>query len=243
MDDIHAAVTARRTPARGWQGVQDEVLRRLRTRHWKPGDQLPNEADLAIELGCSRTTVNRALQGLADDGLLERRRRGGTRVVMHPESKATFSIPIVRAQVERRGAVYGYRLLERRRERASALARVRMDLPSGTRLLHLRALHEADGLPWALEDRWIDTQVVPAADTIDFAVRSANEWLVETVPFGSGSMALAAVAASEDAAEVLRCDVGDSLFLNERSTRDIERRVITWVRMMYAPGYQMTVEL
>jgi len=236
-------MTVRRTAINGWQGVKAEVLRRLRARRWKPGDLLPNEVDLAAELGCSRSTVNRALQGLADEGLLERRRRGGTRVVVHPEKKATFSIPVVRSQIERRGAAYGYRLLERRRERAPASVRARMNLPAGSRLLHVRALHLADGSAWALEDRWIDTDVVPAAGTVDFSVRSANEWLLETVPFGSGDMSLSAVPASDEAAEALGCRAGESLFVNERLTRDANRRAITSVRLVHAPGYRMSVEL
>lgn len=236
-------MAGRRPSINGWQDVQTEVLRRLRTRRWKPGDLLPNEADFAIELGCSRSTVNRALQGLADDGLLERRRRGGTRVVLRPERKAIFSIPVLRVQVEQRGAAYGYRLLDRRRERAPAPVRTRMALPAGARLLHVRGLHDSDGAPWALEDRWIDTDVVPAAGDVDFGARSANEWLVECVPFGSGDMALSAAAASEEEARALGCRPGDAVFVNERLTRDAKRRAITSVRVTYAPGYRMSVEL
>lgn len=236
-------MTARRHPVNGWQGVQAEVRRRLRLRRWQPGQLLPNEADLAVELGCSRSTVNRALQGLADEGLLERRRRGGTRVVVLPDKKATFSIPIVRSQIERRGAEYGYRLLVRRRKRAPAGIRQRMELHSGARLLHVMALHEADGMPWALEDRWIDTDVVPAAADADFSERSANEWLVETVPFGSGDMVLSAQPATDEAASVFGCEPGNPLFANERLTRDMRQRPITSVCLLYAPGYRMSVEL
>ena len=86
-----------------------EVLRRLNTRIWKPGDLLPHEAELATEFGCARSTVNRALQAIAEEGLVERRRRGGTRVVIRPERKATFNIPVIRTQIENRGHTYGYR--------------------------------------------------------------------------------------------------------------------------------------
>ena len=48
-----------------WQAVADEVLARIRRRDWAPGDLIPNEVDLAGEMGCARTTVNRALRHLA----------------------------------------------------------------------------------------------------------------------------------------------------------------------------------
>ena len=65
-----------------WQAVADEVLARIRRRDWAPGDLIPNEVDLAGEMGCARTTVNRALRHLAEAGYLERRRKAGTRVAL-----------------------------------------------------------------------------------------------------------------------------------------------------------------
>jgi GntR family galactonate operon transcriptional repressor len=46
-----------------------------------PGDTLPNETDLARELGASRTVVREAVKALAAKGLLEARTRTGTRVL------------------------------------------------------------------------------------------------------------------------------------------------------------------
>ena len=83
-----------------WQSVQAEVLRRINAREWKPGDFIPNEAELAIEFGCARATVNRALRALAESGLLDRRRKAGTRVSLNPVRKATLDIPVIRYEIE-----------------------------------------------------------------------------------------------------------------------------------------------
>jgi GntR family transcriptional regulator len=48
-----------------------------------PDGRLPPEAELAESLGVSRTTVRAALQSLAADGLISRRRRLGTFVNAH----------------------------------------------------------------------------------------------------------------------------------------------------------------
>ena len=96
-----------------WQGVQEEVRRRIRSREWKPGELIPTETDLACELGCARTTVNRALRELAEAGLIERRRKSGTRVARHPTGRAVIEIPLIRREVEATGARYGYALLSR----------------------------------------------------------------------------------------------------------------------------------
>ena len=85
------------------QTIAQEVRRRIVEREWRQGDRIPDEADLALEFGVARATVNKALQLLADEGLLERRRRAGTHVAVNPIRKATLSIPIVREQIESAG--------------------------------------------------------------------------------------------------------------------------------------------
>ena len=223
--------------------MQAEVLHRLHTRVWKPGELLPSEADLATEFGCARTTVNRALQAIADDGLLERRRRGGTRVVIHPERKATFNIPVIRQQVEQQGLDYEYQLLGRRLARPSRSLREKMRITEDVRLLSLRAIHTADGRPYILENRWIDIDVVPAAQSADFTIQSPNEWLVENVPFSGGDLVLGASNASNSEAEALECDSQAALFSAERITRNARGATITFVQLVYAPGYRMTIDL
>lgn len=227
----------------GWQDVQAEVQRRLRERIWKPGELLPSEADLAVEFGCARTTVNRALQAIAEEGLLERRRRGGTRVVVNPEHRATFSIPIIRQEIEQLQREYAYRLLRRRQQRASRVVRERLQLEADTSIVSLRALHMADGEPYVLEKRWIDLSVVPAAAAADFTRQSPNEWLVEHVPFSGGDLILSAQAASEEDAAVLACASGEAVFVAERRTRNTQGATITVVQLVYAPGYRMTIDL
>ena len=81
---------------KSWQAVLDEVRRRIVRREWKPGDFIPHEADLAKQFGCARATVNRALRDLAEEGLLDRRRRAGTQVALNPVRKARLDIQVIR---------------------------------------------------------------------------------------------------------------------------------------------------
>lgn len=57
--------------------LRDEILRGLR----REGALLPTEHELSSTFGVSRITARRALDELADSGLVERRRRVGTRVI------------------------------------------------------------------------------------------------------------------------------------------------------------------
>lgn len=225
-----------------WRSVQDEVLSRIHKRVWKPGDLIPNEVELAAEFGCARATVNRALQNLADSGLLERRRRAGTRVATHPVRKATLDIPVLRNEITGRGFAYDYRLLKQRTAVPPSETLTRMRLKCGSKLLHFLCLHMADDMPYVLESRWIDQQVVPAAAEADFSTQSPNEWLVENIPFSAGDITFSAVSAGSEDAELLRCERGAGLFAIDRSTWKAER-AITSVRLLFAPGYKMHTDI
>jgi GntR family histidine utilization transcriptional repressor len=95
----------------GFRDVKREVFRRIRNNQWGPGTLLPGEVELAAEFSCARATVNRAMQELSDDGIIERRRKGGSRVKLAPLRQVTFEIPLVRNEIEARGASYRYALL------------------------------------------------------------------------------------------------------------------------------------
>ncbi len=86
-----------------WEAIRAEVLNRIRTRVWPPGALIPSEEALAEEFGCARATVNRALRELADAGVLERKRKAGTRVAALPVRKATLDIPVIRQEIAARG--------------------------------------------------------------------------------------------------------------------------------------------
>lgn len=223
----------------GWQDVRDEALRRIRARDWPPGERIPDEADLAAELGCARATVNRALRDLADAGLLERRRRGGTRVPLVPVRKATFSISIICHDIEARGQTPGYRLIQDEMRPPPAWVQNALNGNAPAQMRHVLALHLADGGPFCLEDRWLAPDLIPSG--IDFARQSPNEWLVRNVPFAQGGFSLFALTADGDAANHMACPVGAALLTLERTT--FAEAPITAVRLTYGPGFRMDTQL
>jgi GntR family histidine utilization transcriptional repressor len=153
MPSEPASPTAPAREATGWQAIRDSVLARIRAGEWAPGAQIPNEADLARDFGCARATVNRALRELAATGLIDRRRKAGTRVALQPLRRVTLEIPVIRTEVEARGGQYGYALIARAQGPAPLAVWSRMGLGAGDGLLHLRALHLSDGAPYMYEDR------------------------------------------------------------------------------------------
>jgi GntR family histidine utilization transcriptional repressor len=227
---------------RSWQSVRDEVRRRISIRQWKPGDAIPGEAELSREFGCARATVNRALRSLAQAGLLDRRRKAGTRVALHPVRKATLDIPVIRIEIEGKGMAHGYRLLRRALAAPPPVIGSRMQAPADAEMLHVTALHLADDRPYVLEDRWISPTAAPEALDADFSLISANEWLVAAIPFEGGDIEFTAIPASSDQARALECREGEALFAIHRTTWSAAG-VITCVNLTFAPGYRMRTQV
>lgn len=220
----------------GWEAIRAEVLRRISAHDWARGAVIPTEEALATEFGVARATVNRALRELAAEGVLERRRKAGTRVALHPVRKATLDIPVTRLEIEGRGQRYGYRLLCEARGEPPAAVAARLGLPPGAEMLHLISLHLADGRPVLLEDRWLNPEVV--GEAADFHKVPANEWLLGHVPYTTGDIGFSAANASAEEARNLGLPEGAALFVMDRSTWHGDRPV-TCVRLAHAPGYRM----
>ena len=227
---------------RSWQSVHDEVLRRIQSREWAPGQMIPHEADLAREFGVARATVNRALRQIAETGLLDRRRKAGTRVTAQPVAKATFDIAIIRQEVDARGQRYQYQLLDRAEAVAPRATSAAMGIAGNDALLRLRALHLADGQPYVLEDRWINPKAAPGAKEESFTEISSNEWLLKNAPYTHGEIAFSAANASAPEADALACPPMSALFVLDQITWN-GKTAVTKVRLFYAPGHNISATL
>jgi GntR family histidine utilization transcriptional repressor len=221
----------------GWEAIRAEVLRRIRARDWPPGALIPGEEALAEEFGVARATVNRALRDLADAGVIERRKRAGTRVAELPVRRARLDIPVIRLDVLGRGLSHDFKLLADRTGAAPVPVTARLGLPEGTPMRYLETLHLAGGRPFVLEARWLNPAVL-GAPAPDFARLSVNEWLVTHVSLVSGDIAFTAEAASPREAEVMGVAPGTALLVAERTTFGTEGPV-TWVRLAHAPGHRV----
>ena len=221
----------------GWESIRAEVLRRIRARDWPPGALIPGEEALAEEFGVARATVNRALTALADAGVIERKKRAGTRVAELPVRRARLEIPVIRLDVLGRGLAYDFKLLADRLAPAPVPVTARLGLPEGQPMRYLETLHLAGGRPFVLETRWLNPAVLPVP-VPDFGKVSVNEWLVTHVSLVSGDIAFTAEPASLREAGVMGVPTGTALLVAERTTQGIAGPV-TWVRLAHAPGHRV----
>lgn len=199
----------------------------------RPGDRIPFEHELMARYGCARMTVNKALSGLVDAGLLERRRRAGTFVARPHIHMAALAIPDIQAEIEGRGQRYGLELLSRDVLPASAVDPARMKAPRGARVLALTCRHLADGRPFAVEERLISLKSVPDAALADFTAIAPGSWLLAHVPWTEAEHRIMAAPAGRLATALGLDEATACLVLDRRTWR--ADQPITQVRQIF-PG-------
>ncbi|AHD02483.1 GntR family transcriptional regulator [Leisingera methylohalidivorans] len=225
-------------PRHSWVTIRDRIREMILNSTYGPGDKLPRDEEFAGRFGCARSTVHRAMQDLAQNGLVQRRRKGGTTVQRDPVTRATLNIPITRLEVEQKGSVYRYQLIRQSMQPPSAAILANFGLHEARPMLRVEALHLADSRPYIFEDRWICLETVPEIKDVDLTRESANEWLVRNRPYSRCDLRLYARRGTKSDSEILQSDVGNALFVMERTTW-IGDAPITSLRAVAHPGYQL----
>lgn len=212
--------------------IKIEIISRIRQGIWPLDAIIPKEVELAAELGCARATVNRALRELADEGIVERRRKAGTRVVAGQNRPARIDIPVIRTQIESSGAQYRYQLRKRKLVAVPKDVAKHLDLAVGAEALCVECMHFANDRPHQLEVRWINIKSVPAAREETFETIGPNEWLLREKPLTDAEHVMSAMNATQHQAEALEINERDAVFILERRTW-LGGATITWVQLAY----------
>ena len=224
-----------------WQAVQEAVLSRIQSNEWPAGELIPTETTLAGEFGCARATVNRALQYLANSGVLERRRKVGTRVALHPNVQAVRYL--LRREIENSGLRYGYRLLGHHEGAAPADVAQAMLLRPEEPLLRTRALFSADDRPYCCEERWINHFATPGLTKEALNQISPCEWMLGHIPINRANMSMGATDAGKGfVAEALGVTPSDPVLLVERLDW-LDNMPISLTRRYFPRGHRFSATL
>ena len=185
------------------------------------------------QYGCARMTVSKAVASLAEEGLVERRRKAGTFVAIPHVQTAMLTIPDLGALIEARGEAYAFRLFARRMRPVSGDAGEAVLKVAG-QVLALEGVHMAAGRPFALERRIICLNNVPDAVGTDFSTTSPGAWLLAHVPWSEARHRICAVSARFTDARRLEINDGAACLQVERWTWRMSEAV-TFVRQTF-PG-------
>ncbi len=159
--------------------VKQLVLDGIRAGEWDD-KRLPSEQYLVDRLNVSRMTVHRALRELKSEGVIVRVPGRGTFVSSEKPRSTLLETQDIAEEIRSRGSAYHCRveLLETvsaDRETAAAL-----DLKLGDSVYHSLIVHEENGAPLQLEERWINPAVAPGYIDQDFTKFTPHAFLTRS---------------------------------------------------------------
>ncbi|WP_245574097.1 GntR family transcriptional regulator [Amycolatopsis nigrescens] len=229
MDDPVDASSSRKIPA-GWvssrpraeraRQLADALRHQIITGRFADG-VLPDERGLGSRFGASRNAVREALALLRQEGLITRRRGVGTTVVLPKYGHGLDRLAGLAETLTGYGTVTNeVRLAETVAELPAAIAE-RLAVPAGSGGVHLERLRWLDGLPLSLDSSYLTADAGRGVLAGDLAGRDVFTLIEETTGclLGRAEVAIHAVTADPDTAELLRIPAGAAVFALERLTR------------------------
>jgi len=201
-----------------YRQIKRAIAEPILSGHYGPGTRLPSEHAFMDMFQTSRMTVNKALQMLAEDELVVRRRRSGTFVAPQMAEHAVMEIRDIADEIEEGGATYGYTLLEHRQAKTGKAVADKLGIRSGDASLYLKCRHLGDGHPFVVEERHINLKVVPEAAGQSFDDTPPSRWLLKHVPWTRAEHAILAVTASDEMAKLLGIPPATACLRVERTT-------------------------
>src|SRR5256885_14063756 len=130
------------------------------------GTAIPSERQLSVDLGVSRLTVRAALDDLAREGYLVRRRGSGT-YVQQPKISQQLTMTSFSEDMRRRGMAPSSTTLSLTRQLAGPRLGRFLNVSPGDEVVVVKRLRLADGVSMAIETLHIPAQVVPGVQPRD----------------------------------------------------------------------------
>lgn len=164
MTTAEKAMQAGRSPL--YAQVYDILVQRISSGPWRPGQLLPNEFDLARELGVSQGTVRKALDRLAAEHLVVRRQGRGTFVAEHTADAVHFRYFHLHGPDGDRATPdsIGIRVS---RGKAAATDRAKLELPAGAEVVRIDRVRTVEGEPMIVERIVLPGARFPDIESID----------------------------------------------------------------------------
>lgn len=201
-----------------WLQIRRALAQRILNGEWRPGTRIPAELELKEHFRTSRMTVNKAIQSLAAEGMLLRRRKVGTVVAERAQDRPVFEIWNTIDVVKRSGAIYGYRLLQCEFVKDDEAKRALMQVSATTQLLSIRCVHLSDGEPFQLEERLVNVDAAPGITCHPLETVPPGPWLLAHVPWTEAEHTISACEAGPQEAEALGVKLGSACLVVERRT-------------------------
>lgn len=225
-------MVSRRSPVPLYQQIEEDLRRRIAEGDLPPLTQLPSEVELADEFGVSRMTARRAVEELANSGLVFRRLGKGTFVASPKITHKLSTSASFTAVMDSHGIPHQTRVLGTAIVAAPPHVALALELPPETAVIYIRRVRDVAGAPAAHHEAYVPGRYASIREEdlegsltdlmrkAGAAVASATDWVEAT-------------AADLEMAEILSVEEGSPLLRVEGTGFSTDGRPVRYSRALY----------
>ncbi len=200
--------------------IRELLRQRVLNGTYAPGTRIPSEPSLAREFGVSRGTVERAIRGLVEEGLLVREQGRGTFVAYPALESSHFRLSTFAEEAVRMGWTPKTRLVRAHVIPADEEIAGVLNISPGTEVIEVVRVHFADNEPIVYEVRHLEHALCPQLLEEDLEKESVHELLLYKyhIPLVRARFTIHAIALEGEVAKLLGVAEGSPGFAVERIT-------------------------
>jgi len=223
----------------------EEIVRDRISDNSAIGRMLPSEKDLMRIFGVSRATVKKTLDNLSNEGMIERRRALGTRVVRQEITENLGRLSSYTEEMESRGLTVKTEVLDVLRHEPDEYVREKLGLAEGDEIISIRRLRGTtkvfpvvllqSELPASLGISLEEDFSGSLYRLLEKKYRVQIKWAEESIRAGR---------ATSEQAQRLDIAPKDCVLIMERQTFGVQNRPVEFVRAVYrSDHYRFSIRL
>jgi len=189
-----------------FSSIKQHLYRKIASGEWPEHHPVSSENALAKQFSVSRMTARRALQDLADEGLVIRTQGSGTVVAPIKSQTSFMAIRNIRDEINERRHHYEAEVQLLREIGADASVAEPLELIAGDRVYHSVITHYENCMAVQVEERFVNPKLVPRYLKQDFSKVTPHEYLCEVSPLTEASHQIEAITPSEQLCKWLHLD-------------------------------------
>jgi len=215
--------------------IHNQLRTMIQEGHWKVGDRIPSERDLAVQFDVSRMTVRQAVQTLVEEGVLERRVGAGTFVSAEKVQEKMSTFQSFTDIISQQGQVPSSKVVSYHVKPASNSEADKLQLEKNAKVLQMERIRYADDTPICLEVASIPYNMVSSLSK-DQITQSLYRTLENEkgISLLRAEQTVSATLASERVAELLDIKRGEAILLLRQVSYSKEDVPFEYVRTQYA---------
>lgn len=223
------------------------ILRdRIASGEYLPHQRIPSEARLCQEFGVSRGTVEKAIRGLVEEGLLYRIQGKGTFVAAPSLDEISFRLGSIWEEAREAGRCVTNRVIRQVQVLADSETASRLAVPAGHPIIEIVRLRLIDDTPIAHESRHLALEMCPQLLDEDVETQSIHDLLLHKyrLPLLKARYTIEVVSLDGPEAELLEARPGTPAFLVDRLTYTTGLRPAVWLRQLFrGDRYRFAAEI